>query len=290
MKAQLHQLYTNRNTSFLYEKWDYEPFDKPWHFHKEYELVLIENSTGNKFVGDKVMNFKDGDLTLIGSNVPHLFRKYDDDENLIQASSIFIHFTEELLGSRFSEIPEFQSIHNLLEKSALVLNIHGKTRTNIIRKLYEMSEESPQKRLLSLLEILIDLSQSREIETLLSLQYTANNSGDTDKINSVFEFILKNFKRGIYIEEVASKLNMSVASFSRYFKNHTRKTFSQYVTEVRIGHACRLLMEDNYNITQICYSSGFENLSNFYRHFKKITGTIPKNYRNRFLEKNSVSI
>jgi AraC-like DNA-binding protein len=95
---------------------------------------------------------------------------------------------------------------------------------------------------------------------------------------------MKNYTQEIYVHEIASQLHMSVASFSRYFKNHTRKTFSDYVTEIRIGHACRLLMEDNYSISEISYKSGFDNLSNFYRHFKKIIGIIPKDYRNRFLK------
>ena len=99
----------------------------------------------------------------------------------------------------------------------------------------------------------------------------------------VIQFILKNYKNDIYIEEIASKLNMSIASFSRYFKHHTHKTFSNYVTEIRISHACRLMMDSHYNISEICYMSGFENQSNFYRHFKKFTGVIPKEYKARFL-------
>jgi AraC-like DNA-binding protein len=95
---------------------------------------------------------------------------------------------------------------------------------------------------------------------------------------------MKNYTEEIYVQEIASKLHMSVPSFSRYFKHHTRKTFSDYVTEIRIGHACRLLMEQDLNISEISYKSGFDNLSNFYRHFKKIIGIIPKDYRNRFLK------
>ena len=105
----------------------------------------------------------------------------------------------------------------------------------------------------------------------------------TDISISTCKICLKNYKNEIYIEEIAEKLNMSIASFSRYFKHHTRKTFSNYVTEIRISHACRLLMEGNYSISEICYQSGFENLSNFYRHFKKHTGLIPKEYKGRFL-------
>ncbi len=263
-------------------------FNDPWHFHKEYELVMINKSSGTKFIGDSVSHFDEGDLTLIGSNIPHLLR--NDEEFYIKnmkpggASSIYIHFTKDFLGTRFFDIPEMKLVQRLLERSSLALEIAGKTKKYAIGRLHDMYNENPTQQLLSLLEILIKLSQSRELKPLLSPGYLVNNSGDTDKINKVFEFIMKNYTEEIYVQKIASKLNMSVASFSRYFKHHTGKTFSDYVTEIRIGHACRLLMENDHSISEISYKSGFDNLSNFYRHFRKITGIIPKEYRSRFLK------
>jgi AraC-like DNA-binding protein len=176
-----------------------------------------------------------------------------------------------------------KGVRRLLDRSALGLEITGKSNGYVKEKLKEMECAPPANRLLKLLEILVFLSGSSDLEPILSRVFTANNTNDTDKIDTVFQFILKNYKNEIYIEEIAEKLNMSIASFSRYFKHHTRKTFSNYVTEIRISHACRLLMEGNYSISEICYQSGFENLSNFYRHFKKHTGLIPKEYKIRFL-------
>lgn len=287
MRPQLHKLPFSSDASFLYNKWDCDYFDKPWHIHKEYELVLINKGTGTKFIGDKVSSFKEEDLTFIGSNIPHLYRndeEHYDKKNDLKASSIFIHFTMDFLGAHFFDIPEMKLVNALLRKSSLALQIDGKTKRCIIRRLQDMNDESPSQRLLSLLEILVKLSQSNDVNTLLSSGFSVSNTGDTDKINRVFQFIMQNYTKEIYVEEIASQLNMSVASFSRYFKNHTRKTFSDYVTEIRIGHACRLIMENNYGISEISYLSGFENLSNFYRHFKKIIGIIPKDYRNRFLK------
>jgi AraC-like DNA-binding protein len=283
---QLHKLPLSPNESFFYFNWDCNFFDKPWHFHNEYELVLIKKGTGTKFIGDNVSYFHDGDLSLIGSDIPHLYRndeQYYTEPGKNKVSSIFIHFTKDFLGNFFFEIPEMISVKKLLDKSSLALEIHGKTKREIINKLNNMHKEKPVDRLLTLLQILVALSQSREIKPLLSTGFSINNSGDTDKINKVFEFILKNYTEKIYVEEIASQLNMSTASFSRYFKHHTRKTFSGYVTEIRIGQACRMLMENNCSISEICYQSGFENLSNFYRHFKKVVGIIPKDYRSRFL-------
>lgn len=296
MKPQLHKLPLLSDSSFLYNKLQCSYFDKPWHFHEEYELVLIDKSQGTKFIGDKVGLFEEGELMLIGSNIPHLFRnhqEYYEKNDHLMASSVFIHFTEDFLGPHFFDLPEMKTVCKLLDNSSFALEIHGKTKKYVINKLYDISDEKPAHRLLSLLSILIKLSESRDLKPLLSNGFVANhhklikennNSRDTERIHKVFEFIMKNYHREMYLQEIASMLNMSCVSFSRYFKHHTRKTFSEYVTEIRISHACSLLMQDNESISQISYSSGFENLSNFYRHFRRITGVIPKEYKKRFLK------
>ena len=234
MKPQLHKLPVSSDASFLYKNLDCKYFPNPWHFHKEYELVLINKSTGTRFIGDHVCHFQGGDLSLIGSNIPHLFRNsqhYYTTDNDLQASSTFIHFTKHFLGEDFFQVPEMKLVNKLLNKSALALDIYGKTKKNVTAKLKHMKCQSAEERLLSLLEILMILSHSRELKPILSSSYTTNSYGDVDKINTVFEFIVKNFTEKIYVEQIASKLHMSVASFSRYFKHHTRKTFTDYVTE-----------------------------------------------------------
>jgi AraC-like DNA-binding protein len=285
MRPQLHKLPVSTGSSFLYQCWECNYFDKPWHFHKEYEIVLIDKAEGTRFVGDHVSPFKSGDLAFIGSNIPHLYRNseiYYKHPDLV-SKSIFIHFTDDFLGSHFFELPEFKLVRRLLNKSSLGLEIHGRSNRYVKAKLYEMQGQQPTERLMSLLDILIYLSTSKELKSILSKGFTAYNSKDTDRINTVFQFIMKEYTNEIYIEEIASKLNMSVPAFSRYFKHHTGKTFSEYLTEIRVSCACGLLMENNYSISEICYLSGFNNLSNFYRHFKKYRGVIPKEYKNRFL-------
>jgi len=287
MKPQLHKLPFSTDASFLYKTLDCSYFPNPWHFHKEYELVLINKGRGTRFIGDKVNRFEEGDLSLIGSNIPHLFRNNEEyyiKDSKLKANSVFIHFTKDFLGKNFFDIPEMKLVVKLLERSSLALEIHGKTKKHIKTRLIDMNHQKPPERLVSLLEILLLLAHSNDLKPLLSPGFSANNSGDTERINKVFEFIMKNYTEEIYVQEIASQLHMSVPSFSRYFKHHARKTFSDYVTEIRIGHACKLLMENNHSISEISYQSGFDNLSNFYRHFKKIIGIIPKEYKNRFLK------
>lgn len=287
MKPILSKIPFSSDSSFVYKKFECDCFKDPWHFHKEYELLMINKSVGTRFIGDSVSQFIEGDLFLIGSNIPHFLRnseEFNTKGEKFGAGVTYIHFTKDFLGKQFFDIPEMKLVNKLLEKSSLAPEICGKTKKYVTQELHDMLDKKPEQKLLSLLQILIRLSQSRELKPLLSTGYSANNSGDTERINKVFEFIMKNYTEEIYVREIASKLNMSAAAFSRYFKRHTRKTFSDYVKEIRIGHACRLLMENNYSISEIGYHSGFDNLSNFYRHFKKTIGIMPKEYRNRFLK------
>ena len=282
----LSKLFTTGESSFLYRTVSGKSINDPWHFHKEIELVLINKGRGTRFVGDNVSYFEEGTLTLIGPNIPHLFRNDErgDAKNARgEVSVTYILFEKTFLGDFFFKLPEMRLVARLLEKSSLAIEITGKTQQLVSKKLTAMASQKLPERLLSLLDILVKLSYSKELKQLLTMGYTVSNSGDTEKINKVFEFIMLNYKKEIYIKEIASKVNMSVPSFSRYFKHHVRKTFSDYLTEIRISHACRLLIENNYSISEICYACGFENLSNFYRHFKKITGTVPKDYRWRFI-------
>lgn len=287
MKPQLHKLVAEPDCSFVYRHWDCNYFDKPWHFHKEYELTLIERSEGTRFIGDQIGRFQADDLVLIGPNIPHLYRnneRYYQNEDL-QAKSIFIHFTDDFLGKHFFDLPEFKLVRRMLHRSNMGLLIGGSTGDYVRNVLREMEDDNSVKRLMKLLDILIVLSGSKQLTNILSQEFTVGNSKDASRIDLVFQYILKNYKNEIYIEEIASKLNMSVGSFSRYFKHHTRKTFSNYVTEIRISQACQLLIEDHHSVSEIAYLIGFENQSNFYRHFKRYTGVTPKEYKGRFFEK-----
>lgn len=284
MKPQLHKLVAEPDSSFAYNHMECSYFDKPWHFHKEYELTVIERSEGTRFIGDQVSLFQPSDMVLIGPNIPHLYRNNEDyyKKPEMGAKSIDIHFTDDFLGNSFFDVPEMKMVRRLLNRTNLALSINGSTKEYVRDQLYEMQELSPVRRLMKLLDILIVLSTSKHLNNILSQEFTVSNNKDAARIDIVFQYILKNFRNEIYIEEIASKLNMSIGSFSRYFKHHTRKTFSNYVTEVRISHACRMLIEDTYSVSEIGYLTGFENQSNFYRHFKKYTGVTPKEYTARF--------
>lgn len=284
MRPQLHKIATDPNSSFVIQMLEGNYFDKPWHFHREYELTLILSSEGTRFIGDNVSIFKPKDLILIGPDTPHIFRNNEAyyTNNNLQAKSLDIHFTEESFGKDFFSLPEMRDVRKLLDRSKLGILIKGASQKYISKKMEEMLEQQPAKRLMGLLDILITLSSSKDIKNILLTEFIETNKKEAGRIDIVFQYIMKNFKNEIYIDDIASKLHLSVASFSRFFKQHTRKTFSQCVTEIRISNACQLLMEDQYSVSEIGYMAGFENQSNFFRHFKKHTGVTPKEYKTRF--------
>ncbi|MCF3108089.1 AraC family transcriptional regulator [Niabella sp. CC-SYL272] len=286
MRPQLHKLPTDPDSSFIFRELKLNHFPHPWHFHKEFELVLIDKSSGTRFIGDNVGRFNDGDLCLIGPYIPHLYRNdeiFYHSKKKLTAQSIFIHFTEDSLSKDFFELPEMKVVQTLLAKSSQVVEIHGQTKIKATKLLYEMRNDPPVKRLLKFIELLITLGESNESTTLLTFNFSTLPKSGSERINTALQFILKNFRSEVSIAGIAGQLNMSVPAFSRYFKNHTRKTFTDYVTEVRIGYACKLLIENSLSISEIGYKSGFENLSNFYRHFKKVKNMVPKDYRKQFL-------
>ncbi len=287
MKPLLQKLPLSSDASFVLVDFDVPFFETPWHFHPEYEIVLVTESTGQRFVGEHIKEYKAGDLCLIGPHVPHLYRSHDEyyeEDSSRRAKSIVIHFNDDFLGKEFFNLPEMIHIKALFEKSTKVLDITGLTNQLISSKLISMLSENPTKRLFSLLEILDIIARSNEYDFLTSGSSFGTNIKDSERVNKVFEYVMKNFRKEIRIEEVAGLIAMSETSFSRYFKSRTNKNFSDFLTQVRIAHACKLLVEDKMGIGDICYESGFNNLSNFNRMFKAVMKITPSKYQKELLE------
>lgn len=187
MRPQLHKLPLAPDTSFLYIDEECKYFDKPWHFHKEYELVYINKTKGTRFIGDQVSFFEDGDLVILGPNIPHLYRNSEEyyKNNKLRAKSTFIHFTEDFLGGSFFDLPEMKQVKKLLERSSLGLEVTGKSNAFVKSKLVEMNDQKPANRLMNLLEILVHLSTSKDLTPILSKTFTASSDNDTDRIDMV---------------------------------------------------------------------------------------------------------
>jgi AraC-like DNA-binding protein len=266
-------------------------FDATWHFHQEYELVLITQSSGKRFIGSHIADFEPGDLAFLGPGLPHLYRNseeyYQPGVSTPEAVSIVIQFPETFLGNPFLEVPEMFPIRQLFSSSDVGLSIYGHTREVVTRKMHEMLMLQGMERLLHLLSILNMLAHSEEYQPLSIPGIVGSTAKDTERINTIYKFVLARYQQPIILKEVASLVSMSPSAFCRYFKMRTKKTFWHFLNEIRIGHSCKLLLEEDMNITQVSLASGFNNISNFNRQFRLITDTTPMNYRKEYLKKSS---
>jgi AraC-like DNA-binding protein/mannose-6-phosphate isomerase-like protein (cupin superfamily) len=259
-----------------------------WHYHPEYEIVLFTEGTGKRFIGDHSDHLAPGDMLLIGSNLPHYMR---NDEDYYQPQStksiraIVIHFTEEFCGKGFFDMPEMGLIKKMLQRSGLGIQFLGQTQLRLAKKMELLLKTTGYERLMLLIDILQNMAAASEYQTLSSVGFTKlSPSEDTARIDKAFEYILKNYTENISLSDIAEQCNLSISAFCKFYKKSTGKTFTQTLNEIRVGHACKLFIERGLSVGEVCYQSGFSNLSYFHRNFRKITNYAPLEYRRRFFE------
>jgi AraC-like DNA-binding protein len=262
-------------------------FIVPWHYHPEIEIMYILEGTGMRFVGDSVEKYEVGDLCMIGANLPHEWRNdpaFFEKETSLRASCYCIFLVKELFGATLLNTLEMQHIKNLIERSVRGVKFTGKARSEIGSKINEYAQESGAAKIAKLILLLEQMAVTTEYELLASVGYTKHhlNAEDFERFNKIYRYIMKNFARPIRLEEVASLAGLTPNAFCRYFKERTKKTFVQYLNDVRIGHAKRLLMEGRQTIAALSAESGFNNLSNFIEQFKRSTQMSPSEYRHKF--------
>jgi AraC-like DNA-binding protein/quercetin dioxygenase-like cupin family protein len=276
MRPQIQKLPLSEQSSFMADVFFTPYFETPWHYHPEYELALIIEGNGKRFIGNHVGDFQPGDLCFIGSNLPHLYRKEDAAQ---VAGSLVIHFTQNFLGSEFIKIPEMQKVNLMLSKAAMGMQLKGVTRLRVAQLMNDMLELQGMDRLINLFKILQDIAARDEYELLSSPEIRGHNRDDSDRLNNVFDHVMKNFRDDITLDGVAKLANMSTSGFCRYFKKRTKKNFTHFVNEIRIGYACRRLIESDLSAEAICYESGYNNKTHFMQQFKKIVMSTPHQFR-----------
>jgi AraC-like DNA-binding protein len=280
-KPLLQKLPLTFGSSFLIDRFESPYFDTPWHYHEEIEIVLCDGGFGKKFVGNHVSDYAEGDLAILGSNLPHWYRADDACYQHQKPASIVIHFLNDCFGKDFFEAEEMTEIKYFLKTANLGIEFYGQTRTKIQEKIQCLLQADKVARMLGLIEILHLMSVTKECRFLSENAIVGVSKKDSERMNEVFNYVLKNFKNDINLSEIANKTRFSEAAFCRYFKLRTQKTFVEFVNEIRIEYACKLLAENDLNILEICYESGFKNLSNFNRQFRRYTKNNPKTYRKK---------
>ena len=254
----------------------------PWHFHAEYELILVLESQGYRIIGDDVTPLRKGDMVFIGSNLPHLYQhKPPRMSSQCEPRSILLQF-DERYWKAILDLPAMTPIRRWLPQASLGLKVSGKTRTAVAEMLLRALEARGPRRIAEFIRILDTLSRSRSNQNIASPSFNATlNPFDEERVNRVYQYINENYCRDITLADAARQVHMSEGAFSRFFRSRFGQTFPAFINRLRVGQACRLLVETDMPVTEVALSSGYTNLSNFNRQFLRLKKTKPRTFRMR---------
>jgi AraC-like DNA-binding protein len=259
-------------------------FPCPWHFHPEYEIVLVTKSFGRRMVGDHIGYFEEGDIVFMGPYLPHVWVNdplYASGQADHLAEAIVVQFEKNFLGEKFMELPEVSELNHLLYLSERGLVIKGKAREKVSSLMKTMPGLNGLQRLSILFSIFDVLNRNKEYELLTNPGFVQNfEFKSSEKFKKVTEYIMMNFDEEIQLHDIATIANMAVTTFCNFFKTQFRMTFIEYLNVIRVGHACKLLAQKENTIVDIAYRCGYQNIANFNRQFKKLKNMTPREYRN----------
>jgi AraC-like DNA-binding protein len=259
--------------------------DTPFHFHNAYELVWVQKGSGHRIVGDHIENFDQDDLIMMGPDLPHVWyngKDYYEAGSTQVVNATVVYFRPDWLTETTINSAELTRLRDLLKDLKRGIKISGAGKPQIITYLRQLSAASSLEKIIALLSMLNLLCQPGEYECLSSIGYVnSHNQKDVSKIDSVYQYIMMHYTDKILLEDIARIANITPTAFCKYFKKRTQKTFANFVNEVRIGYACKLLCNDTETITEIAYKSGFYNPTNFNKNFKLFVKMSPGEYRNK---------
>ncbi|QVY66055.1 AraC family transcriptional regulator [Polaribacter sp. Q13] len=281
MKAVFEPISNTTNQSFHYRVFEKLEFGTPWHYHPEWELTFITESTGIRSVGNSIQAYQPGELVLLGPNLPHCWKTNRSTKEL--AKSTVIQFRKDVLGDGWMDKDEFSLIKKMLISSNYGLIFNEIIAKDIGAKMISMKETSTTLRLIEFIKLLHELSLEKY--EVLSLGASFNvNSLVSDRIRNIINFVDENYQNKIEASQLGDLVFMTPVSFSKFFKRSFNKTFTSYLNEYRVSKACEFLKESEISVEQIAFETGYPNLSFFHRKFKLFTKQTPAQYRATFFK------
>ena len=274
MRALTFKIPITTNGSYLVQEDKLLHFYSILHTHPEVQITLILKSTGTLFAGDYIGQFKSGDVIVLGSDCPHVFKNdpiyYEKDSNA-EAHAISIFLGTQFLSNQLFEFQEKENFSQFISKARVGLKANISELPGLRADLMNIKETKGFEQLIFLFRIILELSSSNAFKALSKNSMVSQaNEADGKRLNDVFEFIFENYSRVTSLQEIASIANLTEQSFCRFFKKSTRKTFISFLNELRVDKATRLLRDKNVSILEISLLTGFNNLSHFNRQFLKI--------------------
>ena len=255
-------------------------FTYPWHYHPELELRLILVGRGMRYVGDSIGTFDDGDLCLVGADTPHCWLSKPVPGRPVRA--LVVQFLPDVFGQGFLELSAAQAVTELFRLAGRGLRLQGVVKARVTEEVERLfaRPHRPIDQLTRLLSILSTMAGSEECEPLsLTRGYRPQTPGHAQAAQRILKHIHENASGSLPQREVARMAGFSVAGFSRFFSRQFGKPFVSYLAEIRVGNACRLLMESDLSIAHVAAEAGFNNLANFNRRFRDLKGVTPSEYR-----------
>jgi len=273
--------YTNTTVSVLNREESF--FQSPFHSHPELELVYVKESFGKRIIGNSVMPFEPGDMVFLGSDLPHVWlndEMYYQGISTLKANAIVVYFSKDIFGPAFYELKETQKINELFFQAGKGISIIGKTNKQIAKKLEKLLLKKDFEVIIGLFEILSMLSESQDRVYINNEAYsTTHKDSKKDRLSEVFQYVNENYKKDIVLIEIAAIANMTPTSFCRMFKLKTKKSFVEYLNEIRVSKACKFLLETDLSMSEIAYECGYKTASNFNKLFKKFIGMTPSEFK-----------
>ena len=282
MEFVFEKIFVPHRHSFLTRKMEMMFNGEKIHSHKNFELNYIVSGSGKRIVGNNISSYGPGDLVLIGPNIPHNWQVTNVEKGE-KPYCITTHFFENIISSDFFRIPELIEVKQLLNNAKKGIRFKGKHVEEIAGLLENLTKLEGLEVYIELLKVFNLLLKTEDYEYLsITSYYSASFDKDLDRINRVYEYVFQNIQEGVSLENAAELVHMAPGSFCRYFKKKTKQPFMQYVKNIRISIAAKMLAETDKQISQICYECGYNNLANFNHYFKKVMGKTPTEYRKDF--------
>jgi len=283
MKELLEEIKLNPHESFYIGIFQ-DHIDKThWHFHQEFELSFITEGSGKRIVGDSIEEFHPGDLIFIGPRIPHVW--FSDESHIRQHSgrtleSVYMLFNQDILPSGLTSLPEFEAVRKAINLSERGIRITGHTLNEVSRIMLQLPYMNSMKRLMFFYEIMDLIGKSESYSYLASSDYVKTKfETNNTRISRIHEFLMKNYRNEIDLEEVADIVHMAPASVCRFFKSSTGLTVFEYLNKIKIDYSCQLLLNTDQNVVDISFDCGFNNLSHFNKQFRKFMGQTPTEFR-----------
>lgn len=281
MKTLIQKVHVEEYHSFACRTYRTPNFETAWHKHPEYELILITEGTGTALIGNYIGEYKSGDIFFLDSNLPHWFRK---SKPKMTGSAIVIQFLRNFWGSDFLQMPEVKNVRGLLDRSGDGIQLQHMLLQQITTLIRSLENASGIERIFLLMECLQKIGTSKQYKIITTAFETSSDSKENSTIEKIIDYSFKHFLEPVSLKEVAEISGLSIPSFCRFFKRNIKKSYFDFLKELRIGHACKLLRETNNSILDICYASGYNSWAHFSKQFRKVTNMTPSQFRKQHLK------